>query len=160
MLFAGQNIVEFGSANFAPTEFVPTTPYTNYDDESVYTTDDPAIVGSFKTKYDDSWTDTTNFRNYANISGPLTRVYPTSPIDPDLNFPPSQDFGARNVAIVNAEKTKIDVLMYRITDQRHTNAIIAASNRGILRLPVENVHLVDESLFERVPDEFGSGAQA
>jgi len=139
MLFAGQNIVEFGSSNFAPTEFVPTTPYTNYDDESVYTTDDPAIVGSFKTKYDDSWTDTTNFANYANVSGPLTRVYPTYPIDPDLNFPPSQDFGARNVAAIGAEKTKIDVLMYRITDQRHTNAILAAWNRGIpIRIITEN----------------------
>jgi hypothetical protein len=139
MLFAGQNIVEFGSANFAPSEFVTTTPYVNYDDESVYTTDDPAVVGSFKTKFDDSWTDTTNFRNDANISGPLTRTYPTYSIDPDLNFPPSQDFGARNVTAINAEKTQIDVLMYRITDQRHTNAIIAAWNRGIpIRIITEN----------------------
>ena len=28
MLFAGQNIVEFGSANYSPNAFVPVTPYT------------------------------------------------------------------------------------------------------------------------------------
>jgi len=139
MLFAGQNTVEFGSANFSPTEFVPTTPYSNYDDESVYTTDDPAVVNSFKTKFDDSWTDTTNFANYANTTAPLTRSYPTYSIDSDLNFPPSQDFGARNVSAINNETKQIDVLMYRITDQRHTNAIIAAHSRGIpVRVIVEN----------------------
>src|SRR6185503_9676372 len=99
MLFAGQNIVEFGSSNYAPTEFVPTTPYRDYDDESVYITDDPSIVDSFKTKFDDSWTDTSSFATYANITNPLTRVYPTYAIDPDLNFPPAQDFGKRNVSV-------------------------------------------------------------
>lgn len=139
MLFAGQNTVEFGSSNYAPTEFVPTTAYSDYDEESVYTTDDPAVVDSFKTKFDDSWTDTTNFANYANINGALVRSYPTYTIDPDLNFPPAQDFGARNVNVINNEKTKIDVIMYRITDQRHTNAILNAWARGVpVRMIIEN----------------------
>lgn len=139
MLFAGQNVVEFGSSNYAPTEFVPTTPYSDYDDESVYISDDPAVVDSFKTKYDDSWTDTTNFANYANITGALARTYPTYALDPDLNFPPSQNFATRNVSAINAETRQIDVLMYRVTDQRHTNAILAAWARGIpVRVIAEN----------------------
>jgi phosphatidylserine/phosphatidylglycerophosphate/cardiolipin synthase-like enzyme len=73
MLFAGQNKVEFSGANFSPNFFVPSTPYQNYIDEAIYFTDDPAVVNSFKTKYDDHWTDTTNFANYGNITGSLTR---------------------------------------------------------------------------------------
>ena len=77
MLFAGQNTVEFGSANYSPDAFVPVTAYSNYVAETVFFTDDPAGVNSFKTKFDDSWTDTTSFANSANITGALTRTYPT-----------------------------------------------------------------------------------
>jgi hypothetical protein len=140
MLFAGQHQVEFGSANYSPNAFVPNAAYSDYVDETVYFTDDSAIVQSFMTKFDDSWTDTTNFKNYANISGALTRTYPTYPIDPDLNFPPQQSFANRSTALYNSEKTKIDVIMYRITDQRHTNAILSAHSRGIpIRMIVENL---------------------
>jgi phosphatidylserine/phosphatidylglycerophosphate/cardiolipin synthase-like enzyme len=139
MLFAGQNTVQFGSANYSPDAFVPVTAYTNYVAETVYVTDDPAIVNSFKTKYDDAWTDTSSYTNLANISGALTREYPTFPVDSSMNFPPSQDYGARAVGRYNAENTQLDVIMYRITDQRHTNAMIAAKQRGVpVRLITEN----------------------
>jgi phosphatidylserine/phosphatidylglycerophosphate/cardiolipin synthase-like enzyme len=138
MLFAGQNTVEFGSANYSPDAFVPATPYSNYVAETVYVTDDPAVVNSFKTKFDDSWTDTSSFTNYANV-GALTRTYPTYPIDSSLNFPPAQDYATRAVGRYNAETLKLDAIMYRITDQRHTNAIINAHTRGVpVRLIVEN----------------------
>src|SRR4029453_11115602 len=88
MLFAGQNTVEFGSANYSPNAFVPDAPYTNYVAESIYFSTDIAIVTCFKTKFDDCWMDTTNFTNYANVSS-RTRHYPTYPIDFRLNFPPS-----------------------------------------------------------------------
>jgi len=139
MLFAGQNTVQFGSANYSPDAFVATAPYTNYVTETVYFTDDPAVVNSFKTKFDDAWTDVSSFANYANILGALTRTYPTYPIDPTMNFPPSQDYGSRAVARYNAERVKIDAMMYRITDRRHTDAIIAARGRGVpVRIIVEN----------------------
>jgi phosphatidylserine/phosphatidylglycerophosphate/cardiolipin synthase-like enzyme len=131
MIFAGQNTVYFGSANFDPLAFVPNQPYENYADETVYFTDDASVVNSFMTKFDDAWTDTTSYANYANVVGPLTRSYPISTIDPELNFPPGQDFANRSVGRYNAETQKIDVDMFRITDQRHTNAIINAVARGI-----------------------------
>ena len=131
MLFAGQNTVQFGSANYSPDAFVPSVPYTNYVSETVFVTDDPAVVNSFKTKFDDWWTDTVSIANYANITAPLARVYPTYPIDPSMNFPPQQDYANRAVGRYNAESLKIDVIMFRITDQRHTNAMIAAHNRGV-----------------------------
>jgi phosphatidylserine/phosphatidylglycerophosphate/cardiolipin synthase-like enzyme len=138
MLFAGQNTVQFGSANYSPDAFVPVAPYANYVAETVFVTDDPDVVNSFKTKFDDSWTNTSSFANYANV-GALTRVYPTYPIDPEMNFPPSQDYATRAVSRYNAEGQKIDAIMFRITDQRHANAIISARRRGVpVRLIVEN----------------------
>jgi phosphatidylserine/phosphatidylglycerophosphate/cardiolipin synthase-like enzyme/regulation of enolase protein 1 (concanavalin A-like superfamily) len=139
MLFAGQDKVQFGSANYSPDAFVPVTPYTNYVAETIIVTDDPAVVNSFKTKFDDAWTDTSSYTNVANISGALTRTYPTFPIDSSMNFPPSQDYGARAVGRYNAENLKLDAIMYRITDQRHTNALIAAKGRNVpVRLITEN----------------------
>ncbi len=134
MLFAGQNEVEFSGANYSSNAFVPNEPYTDYVDELIYFTDAPAIVNSFKTKYDDLWTSTTGYANYANITSPLTRVYPTYTIDPEMNLPPgssSVDFANRSVSRYNAETQQIDAIMYRITDRRHTDALINAMNRGV-----------------------------
>ena len=140
MLFAGQNTVEFGSANYSSDAFVPNTPYSNYVSETVYTTDDPSVVNSFKTKFDDSWTDTISFATYANITGALMRTYPTFALDPALNFPPGQSYAKRAIAAYNSETLKIDAIMYRITDRRHTDAIISAAARGVpIRMIVENL---------------------
>jgi mitochondrial cardiolipin hydrolase len=130
MLFAGQNTVEFGSANYSPDAFVPTSAYTNYVSETIYYCDDSAIVNSFKTKFDDLWTDTANYTPYANVSARV-RVYPTYAISADMNFPPGQDYANRAVKLYNAENVKLDADMYRVTDRRHTDALIAAFGRGV-----------------------------
>jgi phosphatidylinositol-3-phosphatase len=141
MLFQGQNQVEFSGANYSPSFFVPTTPYSNYIDEAIYFTSDTSVVQSFETKYDDLWTDTINYSDYGNINGPLTRKYPTFAIDPELNFPPtadgSQDFFNWTQSAFNQETQKIDIIMYRITNQRYTDTTIDAVNRGI---PVRLIH--------------------
>jgi phosphatidylserine/phosphatidylglycerophosphate/cardiolipin synthase-like enzyme/regulation of enolase protein 1 (concanavalin A-like superfamily) len=146
MLFAGQGQLEFSGANYNPFEFVPVTPYVNYTDEIVYYTDDAPIVQSFMTKFDDLWTSTTEFKDYANITTPLARNYDTFPISPDLNFPPDQSYRSRAVGRYNAETQKIDVMMFRITDVSHTNAIVKAVQRGV---PVRLI--TDESEY-RNPD--------
>ena len=128
MVFAGQNTVEFGSANYSPDAFVPTANYTNYVAETIYFSDDPAIVNSFKRKFDDLWVDTTNYVVDSNVSS-RTRVYPLYTISTDLNFPPSQGFASRLIALEKAETQKIDVIMYRITQQAHSDALIAASSK-------------------------------
>ena len=74
MLFAGQQQLEFAGANFAPFEFVPATPYVNYTDEVIFYTNTPSLVQSFMTKFDDLWTSTTEFTNFANVTeNPLLR---------------------------------------------------------------------------------------
>jgi phosphatidylserine/phosphatidylglycerophosphate/cardiolipin synthase-like enzyme len=135
MLFVGQGQIEFSGANYGPFFFVPSQPYQDYIDEAIYFTTVPSVVNSFKTIMDDMWTDTTNYGNYANITGSLTRRYSTFPIDPELNFPPSADgsesFLNRSLTAFNHETQKIDVIMYRITNLGFTNMTIDAINRGI-----------------------------
>ena len=145
MLFVGQGKLEFSGANYSSNFFVPDAPNSNYFDEAIYFTNDPVLLQSFKTKYDDVWTNTVLFANYANISGAPTRKYPVTPISPDLNFPPSadnsQDFLLRTQQNLNAEAQKIDVIMYRITNSGYTDATIAAVKRGV---PVRLIHEPEE----------------
>jgi hypothetical protein len=142
MLFAGQGTVEFSGANFTRSELVPYTAYVNYTDEAIYYCDDSTVVNSFRTKYDDWWTDTTDYQNYANINGPPQRLYPTYPINPELDFLPSSgsmDYGNRTMAAMAKEKVKLDIDMFRITNAQITDATIAAFNRGLpIRMIVDS----------------------
>jgi hypothetical protein len=135
MLFEGQNKLEFSGANYGPFFFVPNIPYQDYIDEAIYFTDDPAVVNSFKTKYDDLWTDTANYANYGNVTGAPTRHYPTFPKDPALNFPPSadgsEDFYNRTAFHLNHENQQIDIIMYRHTNDRYTARTVEARQRGV-----------------------------
>jgi phosphatidylserine/phosphatidylglycerophosphate/cardiolipin synthase-like enzyme len=131
MLFAGQGVVEFSGANYSVDGFLPVSPYTNYVDESIYFTSDPEIVDTMCTKFDSSWIDTSNFESYANVTAPLARRFPIFTQDPELNFPPGQSYASRAVALYNRETSGIDAIMYRITDRRHSDAIIAAKSRGV-----------------------------
>jgi len=146
MLFVGQGKLEFSGANYSGNFFVPDSPYANYIDEAIYFTDDPSLIGSFKTKMDDIWTNTVDYGNYGNITNAqLARKYPTFPIDPELNFPPSkdssQDYLLRTQQRINAETQKIDVIMYRITNQGFSDVMINAVKRGI---PTRLIHEPDE----------------
>lgn len=134
MLFEAQGVVEFSGANYSDNAWVPsagTAPFTNYTDESIFFTPKASIVNSFRTKFDDLWMNSTEYRDYANVPPTRTRAYDTFPKDPELNFSPSQSYANRAVSRYNAEPVGIDVIMYRITDQRHANAMIAARNRGL-----------------------------
>jgi hypothetical protein len=139
MLFAGQETLEFGAANYSDYYLIPVTPYVNYTDEALYFTDDPALVDSFKTRMDDAWVDTVSFTNYANVQTPLVRQYGTFPISPDLLFVPWQNFATRAVPRYDAETVAIDVIMYKVTEPSHADAMIRAVKRGVpVRLIVES----------------------
>jgi len=147
MLFAGQNVVEFSGANYSPNAWTPltTVPYENYTDEGIYFTSDTGITNSFRTKFDDHWVDTASWANYANITQPLTRRYDVYPKDPSLNFPPNDNYRTRATTAYKAERRKIDVIMFRITDRQHTDQMIAAVARGV------PVRLITEPQQYRLP---------
>jgi hypothetical protein len=146
MLFAGQRVVQFSAANYSPDAFHPGDPFRNYIDEAIFFSDDAAIVQSFMRKYDDLWTDTRAYADYANMPSSRVRRYPRYGIDPALNFAPAENYRTRAVASYRAEKSSIDVIMYRITDRAHTDAIIAAVRRGV------RVRLITEPKEYRNPE--------
>jgi phosphatidylserine/phosphatidylglycerophosphate/cardiolipin synthase-like enzyme len=144
MIFTGQNTVQYGGANYSAWAFAPVEPYVNYTDEVIKFTDNPTIVQSFMTKFDDLWTSQVLFEDYANMSGPPVRMHPTAPKDPSLNFPPTEDYASRAVKLYNAETSRIDAVMFRITDRRHADAMIAAAARGLtVRLLTEQTEYRD-----------------
>ena len=130
-IFVGQNTVEFGGANYSAWGWVPEQPYVNYTDEVILFTDQSSIVQSFMTKFDDLWTNNLVFADAANIVTAPARAYPSFLKDPALNFPPTDSYVSRAVKAYNAETGRIDVIMYRITDRQHADAMISAVQRGL-----------------------------
>src|SRR3954447_7213260 len=131
MIFSGQGVVEWSGANFSPTAFVPQDPYTDYEDEVIYFSEQ--LVPSFMTMFDNIWTNTKEYANYANVPPTLIRNYPTAQIDPRLNFPPKDSYQDRLIPLIDREPADgwIDVDMYRITLARPVDALIRAASRGV-----------------------------
>jgi phosphatidylserine/phosphatidylglycerophosphate/cardiolipin synthase-like enzyme len=130
ILYAGQAKLHFSAANFAEGSYSPVVPYTSYVDEAIYFTDDPAVVHTFMTKFDDLWTDTTNYANLTSV-GALARHYPTYPRDPELNFPPDGDYENRLVSAMRLETQSIDAVMFRITSARVPDEMIRRLQAGV-----------------------------
>jgi phosphatidylserine/phosphatidylglycerophosphate/cardiolipin synthase-like enzyme len=137
MLYRGQNAVHFSAANFANGSYSPSEAggeYLRYVDEGIYFTTDPLVVHTFMKKYDDIWTSTTHYATLANISGPLTRNYPTysgDQLDPELNFPPDEDYQDRLIAQMRNETQQIDVAMFRITSGKVPDEMIRRVQAGV-----------------------------
>ena len=146
ILYAGQAQVHFSAANFANGSYSPVTPYTGYVDEAIYFTGDPNVVHTFMTKYDDLWTDSTNYANLANV-GVLTRHYPTYPMDPELNFPPDSDYENRLLSAMRPETQAIDVVMFRITSGKVPDEMIRRAQAGVpIRLITDRHQYRDRDL--------------
>jgi regulation of enolase protein 1 (concanavalin A-like superfamily) len=134
-IFVGQNIVEFGSANWDTFELAPFSS-TNFVDETVMFADDPALVNAFKTKFDRMWSDTTaepesiaggapyfkdwndactneplgcNFRTVYPNPKPMVvntaRLEPDYPSPPDLIWGQGPSFNNRLIQEINNEPT-------------------------------------------------------
>lgn len=130
MIFAGQNVAEFSGANYSPYEYVFEIPYVQYQDESIYFSNEPDVVQSLMRRFDDVWVNSV-YTFYAN---PVSRVrsYPTSyTIAPEFNLPPDHSYTDRLLPLLNAETQGIDVVMFRITDARPADALIRAVARGV-----------------------------
>jgi phospholipase D-like protein len=145
MIFAGQHTVQFGAAQYTKSYLVPVQPYVNFTQDPIYFSTNVAVVNSFERKFDDAWVDATNFANFGN-SATVSRAYPSYTIDASMNFVPAQNFGTRSKARYDAETTRIDVIMYKITEATHADAIIRARQRGV------PVRLITEPTRYRNPD--------
>jgi regulation of enolase protein 1 (concanavalin A-like superfamily) len=160
-IFVGQNVVEFGSGNFAPTELAPNSAH-NYDDDSEMFTSDPQLVAAFKMKFDQIWNDTTvepesiisgppyfknwsdacasepNCADYATLyPNPAPMIINTSrleadaPIPADLIFGQGPDFNNRLTQEINVEQTRVDLIVYRLEVDNITQALLQKFAAGI-----------------------------
>jgi len=161
MYFRQQNVVQWSGANYSPESFVTVEAYKRYFDEVIYFTDDPRITNSFATKFEDYWTDTTgNIVDYANITGPQSRLYPSDTTDPAMNFPPTpadsnslDNYVRRALADETSEidvgvpnGAKIDVTMFRISDRRQPDKMVQAVKAGVpVRLLTERLNYQNPS---------------
>lgn len=145
MLFAGQHTVQFGAAQLTQKYLVPVQPFVNFTQDPIVFSSTTAIVQSFQRKFDDAWTDVANFSNYGNaaVAAP---AYPAYPIDPSLNFVPAENFATRARALYDAETRGIDVIIYKVTDPVHPDAMIRAVKRGV------PVRIITEPTRYRNPD--------
>ena len=145
MYFHGQNMLEFSKANYMHLSFVPIEPNVNYDDEAIFFTNDTDLTNSFRRRFDDLWTDTTYYRDFANVNGPLVRSCSDCTIHPSMNFPPLEDFLDRSVSRANLEPRAIDAVVFRATDPRTPDAMLRAVARGV------SVRLITEPAEYRNP---------
>jgi len=160
-IFAGQNLVSFGSANYTPFELAPVSP-NNYKDETVMFSTDPAIVNGFRTKFDRFWNDTTPdpgghvaappyFKNFNDacalepgcadyrtlFPSPQPMVVNTSRLEPDYPLPAdivwSQGpaFNQRLVAEIDRETTRVDIVIYRLTAASVADALERKVRQGV-----------------------------
>jgi hypothetical protein len=150
MIFAAQNLVEFGSANYTAFELRPVSA-TNFKDETVLITDDVPLVNAFKTKFDQFWNDTTNFKDwpwvYQRETGqawttpmviPMGRLEPDHPSPPEMGWGQGPEFNDRLISEINRELTFVDLVIYRLTVNNVTSALLNKHKAGVpVRLIVE-----------------------
>lgn len=160
-IFAGQNMVAFGSGNYTPFELAPASP-TNYKDEVFLFTDDPSLTGAFKTKFDRLWNDTTAepeslvstppyFKNWdaacalesacsdyqtqyptrVPMNVNTARLEPDNPLPPEMVWGQGATFNNRLVQEINNESVSIDLVSYRLTVPSITDALIAKFKAGV-----------------------------
>ncbi|HEY7292796.1 MAG TPA: phospholipase D-like domain-containing protein [Vicinamibacterales bacterium] len=178
-IFVGQNVVEFGSANWDTFSIIPFSS-TNFNDETAFFTDDPAIVGAFKTQFDRLWNDTTpepesifggppylkdwmdactheptgcDFLSVYPAPAPMiidtARREPDNPTPVDLIWGQGPDFNRRLVTEINLEHNSILFANYRLTVDDVTNALLEKQGSGV---PVRLIIEPDEYLNRSWPE--------
>jgi phosphatidylserine/phosphatidylglycerophosphate/cardiolipin synthase-like enzyme len=161
MVFVGQQMVTFGSANYTPFELAPVST-TNYKDETVMLTDDPVVVNALKSRFDRMWNDTAAepgsavrqppyFKNWTEACAlepqcadypvlypaPTPMIVDTARLEadaaavPDLVWSQGPEFNQRIVHEIGREQTRVDLVAYRLTDAGVADALIQKFRQGV-----------------------------
>ena len=125
MIFAGQNTVEFDGANYSPTRSSSSAP-TATTRTSRSTSPTTRRRQPLQDQVRRSLARHANYADYANIDRPAGAPLSGLSDNPDLNFPQQEDYAVRILKRYNAEKQKIDVIMY----PRHRRAAHQRDDRG------------------------------
>jgi carbohydrate binding protein with CBM6 domain/phospholipase D-like protein len=150
-IFVGQNTVEFGSANWTTFELAPVSS-TNFKDETAMFTNDSTIVDAFKTEFDRMWADTTYFKDWPEAYQLETGVkwntamnINRARLEPERNTNIPGMVWAQGSALIDAmtaavqsETQGVDIVIYRLTVPKLTDALIQKKQAGVpVRVMVE-----------------------
>ncbi|MGE3518957.1 MAG: phospholipase D-like domain-containing protein [Vicinamibacterales bacterium] len=167
-IFVGQNIVSFGSANYTPFELTPFSSTNYKDEVVLFTDDTAlvnAFKTKFDRYWHDTAPEPQSllpsapyFKNWndacasesacsdypVRYPSPAPMTIDTSRLEPDNPLPPEMDWGQgptfnnRLVAAINDETTAVDFVIYRLTVDNITQALLAKHAEGVpIRLIVE-----------------------
>lgn len=132
MIFAGQQILQFGASNLSAPEWECPNPLTTCRNENNEFEDDPDLINSFKTRFDDYWVNTTLMTNYANMTAAAAgRRYPVFPIDTRLSIQPYDAFSTRLIGLIDRETAGVDANVLRFEQLSIVDALIRAHKRGV-----------------------------
>jgi len=148
-IFVGQQIVEFGSANWTTFELAPWSA-TDFKDETAMFTgvEDLSVFHAFLTMFDNYWVDTQYFEDWPsaykaetgqtwtvpmNISHVKAETveYPTN--IPGMGWSQGSELSTAMIAEMNAEPRggTIDMVSYRLTDPALVDTLIARKKAGV-----------------------------
>lgn len=157
-IFVGQRLVEFGSANWTTFELAPDpSNAANYHDETVLFTTDPALVDAFSTQFDRYWADTGDFLDWpdayqaelgrswwsdnpqaAPMSISRARLVADHPMPSSMVWEQGPAFNSALASAISRENTRIDLVVYRLTVDDITSALIARHRAGVpVRVMIE-----------------------
>jgi hypothetical protein len=139
-IFAGQNKVAFGSANWTVYSLRPYSS-TNYDDDTVLVTDDTQLVPAFKMRFDRMWVDTTAFTDFANVTAAVrVRREPDALLPPSMIWSQGTPYNTRLIAEIDAEQQTIDFVLYRLVSASVADALVRRAQAGVrVRLVIDPV---------------------
>jgi phosphatidylserine/phosphatidylglycerophosphate/cardiolipin synthase-like enzyme/regulation of enolase protein 1 (concanavalin A-like superfamily) len=167
-IFVGQNIVAFGSANYTPFELAPWSATNYKDEIVLFTDDSTivnAFKTKFDRYWNDTASEPESliptapyFKNWddaclaesacsdyrTRYPNPKAMAIDTKRLEPDYPLPPSivwgqgPSFNNRLVTEINNEQTAVDFVIYRLTVDNITEALLAKHRAGVpVRLIVE-----------------------
>ena len=167
-IFVGQNLVTFGSANYTPFELAPLSSTNYKDETVLFTDDTAlvnAFKTRFDQMWNDTTVEPQSkisgppyFRNWhqacaaesacsdfaTQYPNPAPMIINTARLEPDHPLPPEMvwgqgpSFNNRLVQEINSETTRIDFVIYRLTVDNVTDALLAKHNASVpVRLIIE-----------------------
>jgi hypothetical protein len=178
-IFVGQNILTFGSANYTPFELAPHSADNYKDETVLFTDDAELVAAfkmKFDKMWADTtgepqslipsgpyfldWEDAcaresacadfaTQYPNPAPMTVDLTRLEPDAPLPADMGWGQGPEFNNRVVAEINAENTRVDFVIYRLTVDNITEALLAKHQSGV---PVRIILEPNEYLNKKWPE--------
>jgi phosphatidylserine/phosphatidylglycerophosphate/cardiolipin synthase-like enzyme len=167
-IFVGQGVVGFGSPNFTPFELTPWSSTNYHDELTLFTSDTAlvnAFKTKFDQYWNDTrsepqslvpsapyfknWNDAcasesacsdyrTIYPNPAPMVISTARLEPDYPLPPEMVWGQGSEFNNRLVSAINTESTAIDFVIYRLTVDNITQALLQKKAAGVpLRLIIE-----------------------